>query len=68
MNDTLFSTKDRDNDQWQNGRCIDGIAGWFTRCGRVLLTRHYGGSKGLWWMGFDDHLAYADMKIKQNNN
>ncbi|KAK2147929.1 hypothetical protein LSH36_528g02006 [Paralvinella palmiformis] len=68
-NNMPFTTLDRDNDNLNKDLCCCG-GWWFNRCGYVRLTGRYGLPlkylHGVSWGSFDQHLAYADMKIKQH--
>ena len=63
-NKMMFSTKDRDNDNFEADCCCGGW--WFNACGYVRLGGGYGRDsyEGIMWYPFDSNLAYADMKIK----
>ena len=71
-NGMQFSTKDRDNDQW-NGNCANDDQGawWHESCGDSNLNGLYRsglvGSQGIWWRNITNNnisLKFARMKLR----
>ncbi|XP_059169813.1 techylectin-5B-like [Physella acuta] len=67
-----FSTKDKDNDQWQEGNCVSSHTGgwWFNNCltanlNGVWASKEFG--KGVHWenvTSLHESLEYTEMKLR----
>ncbi|XP_035828532.1 ficolin-1 [Aplysia californica] len=71
-NGKMFSTKDRDNDDFSSGSCASSRHGawWYSVCHRVNLNGAWGSTKydrGLNWgsvTGWEDSVTFSEMKIR----
>ena len=68
----MFSTKDRDNDQWETGSCAKDLTGgwWFNNCHNSNLNGQFLGNTkaygGVGWARFKHNLSlkFVEMKLR----
>ena len=69
LNGMPFTTKDRDNDNWNSNNCAVKVAGgnaggwWYTACTHIFLNHQYKSRYGIYLSGWKA-LSFTEMKIR----
>ena len=67
INRVKFTTRDRDNEMWNNGNCALNRGGWwYTICGYIYLNTPYRNIK-MYLNGKYEYLTFVEMKIRPHN-